>query len=44
MVVISNIAKLAPRQRRTPPPKGIHVYVPGGDSRKRSGRKASGSG
>ena len=41
---ISNIAKLAPRQRRTPPPNGIQVYVPAGCSRKRSGRNASGSG
>jgi hypothetical protein len=43
-VFISKIAKLAPRQRRTPPPNGIHVYVPAGDSRKRSGLKRSGSG
>src|SRR5207237_1363335 len=35
---ISNSAKLAPRQRRTPPPNGIQVYVPAGRSRKRSGR------
>ena len=37
---ISSWAKLAPMQRRRPPPKGIHVYVPGACSRKRSGRKA----
>jgi hypothetical protein len=43
-VCISNCAKLAPRQRRMPPPKGIQVYVPGWVSRKRSGRKAVGSG
>ena len=41
---ISNSAKLAPRQRRIPPPNGIQLYVPAGDSRKRSGRKRCGSG
>src|SRR5438270_2207400 len=39
-IFISCIAKLAPRQRRRPPPNGIHVYVPGGLSRKRAGRNA----
>src|SRR3954447_13104252 len=38
------VAKLAPMQRRRPPPNGIQVNVPGGESRKRSGRKAYGSG
>ena len=41
---ISISANAAPRQRRTPPPKGIQPYVDGGLSRKRSGRNASGSG
>jgi len=41
---ISKIAKLAPRQRRTPPPNGIHVYVPAGCSKNRSGRNRKGSG
>jgi hypothetical protein len=41
---ISISATAAPRQRRTPPPKGIQPYVDGGLSRKRSGRNASGSG
>ena len=35
-------ANAAPRQRRTPPPNGIHVYVPpwGSGPRNRSGRNA----
>src|SRR4051812_23336963 len=41
---ISSVAKAAPRQRRTPPPNGTHVYGSGAPSRKRSGRKACGSG
>ena len=41
---ISSRAKLAPMQRRRPPPNGIQVYVPGLASRKRSGRNAYGSG
>jgi len=36
---ISTIAKLAPMHLRRPPPKGSQVYVPGGCSMKRSGRK-----
>ena len=40
----SSWAKLAPRQRRRPPPKGIQVYVPGDCSRKRSGRNSYGFG
>src|SRR5205814_903906 len=41
---ISWRAKLAPRQRRVPPPNGIHVYVSGASSpRNRSGRKSSGA-
>ena len=43
-ICISSSAKLAPRQRRRPPPNGIQVYVPGRWPRKRSGRKAYGSG
>ena len=42
--LISNRANVAPRQRRTPPPKGIQVYVPAGFSRNRSGRNRRGSG
>ena len=41
---ISEVAKLAPRQRRTPPPNGTQVPGPGADSRNRSGRKVPGSG
>ncbi|TML06574.1 MAG: TetR family transcriptional regulator [Actinobacteria bacterium] len=41
---ISNSAKLAPMQRRMPPPNGIQLYVPPCPSRKRSGRKRRGSG
>ena len=42
---ISSVANAAPAQRRTPPPKGIQVPCSGaGAPRKRSGRKASGSG
>ena len=37
-------ANAAPRQRRTPPPNGIHEYGAGEPSRKRSGSNASGSG
>ena len=38
---ISICANAAPRQRRTPPPNGIHVYgAAAPPSRKRSGRKA----
>ena len=43
-IFISCWAKAAPRQRRRPPPNGIHVYVPGGFSTNRSGRNANGSG
>ena len=41
---ISSSAKLAPIQRRRPPPNGIQVKVPGLVSRKRSGRNACGLG
>jgi hypothetical protein len=36
---ISSMAKLAPMHLRRPAPKGSQVYVPGGCSMKRSGRK-----
>jgi hypothetical protein len=41
---ISYVANAAPRQRRTPPPNGIHEYVSAGRSMNRSGRNRSGSG
>ena len=43
-IFISRSAKLAPRQRLRPPPNGVHVYVPGYLSRKRSGLNAYCSG
>src|SRR6185295_18510685 len=39
---ISSCANDAPRQRRTPPPNGIQLNLPGVPSRKRSGRKRVG--
>src|SRR5439155_6545992 len=41
---ISSVAKLAPMQRRMPPPKGSQAYVSGRESRNRSGRNRWGSG
>ena len=41
---ISISANAAPMHRRTPPPNGIQAAVAGAPSRKRSGRKANGSG
>ncbi len=41
-VLISIMAKLAPMQRRSPPPNGMNVYG-AGRSKNRSGRKRCGS-